>query len=62
MRLGGDDDYDNNGRFIPTTAVDQCNASLANWFGVESEDMSTLFPNLGNFASGDISTSYLNFI
>jgi len=39
------------GRWIPTTAVDQYAAVLANWFGVPSgsTEMNTIFPNLSRF-------------
>ena len=42
------------GRWIPTTAVDQYSATLAKWFGVGTSDMSTVFPNIGHFASSDL--------
>lgn len=39
------------GRWIPTTAVDQLAAKVANWFGVPvgSSEMETIFPNLYRF-------------
>ncbi len=37
------------GVLIPTTASDLYFAELALWFGVEPSDLSTLFPNIGNF-------------
>ena len=37
------------GRFIPTTSTDEYFFELAKWFGVPSSDMTTLFPNIGNF-------------
>ena len=38
-----------NGVLIPTTSNDQYFAELALWFGVSPSDLSTLFPNIGNF-------------
>ncbi|HEX3532013.1 MAG TPA: DUF1501 domain-containing protein [Thermoanaerobaculia bacterium] len=37
------------GRWIPTTSVDEYSATLARWFGVGTADMGTIFPNLGRF-------------
>jgi uncharacterized protein (DUF1501 family) len=51
--VGGPDDT-STGRWIPTTAVDQFAATMAGWFGVDSTNMSTVFPNLGRFASSNL--------
>ena len=40
------------GQFLPTLAVDQFAATLAQWMGVASTDLPSIFPNLDNFASG----------
>jgi uncharacterized protein (DUF1501 family) len=40
------------GQFVPTTAVDQFSATLAQWMGVPSNELTTIFPNLGNFTTG----------
>jgi uncharacterized protein (DUF1501 family) len=42
------------GRWIPTTAVDQYSATLASWFGVDSSNIGTIFPNLGRFSSPNL--------
>jgi uncharacterized protein (DUF1501 family) len=54
LTLGGPNDVGTNGRFIPTTAVDQYGATLAKWFGVSASNMSTVFPNIGRFSNTDL--------
>jgi uncharacterized protein (DUF1501 family) len=49
--LGGPDDTDTRGRWIPTTAIDQYGATLCSWFGIPDNVLSTIFPNLANFSS-----------
>lgn len=48
LGLGGTSDV-GSGRILPTTSTDQYAATLARWFGVADADLTTLFPNLGNF-------------
>jgi len=52
--LGGPDDADQNGRFIPTTALDQYAATMATWFGVSPVNLPSIFPNLVNFPSSNL--------
>lgn len=59
LRLGGEDDHGEMGRFIPSTAQDQVNATIARWFGVDDTLMRSLFPNLVNFQQGtDFESAY----
>jgi len=52
--LAGPDDAEREGRWLPTTAVDQYGATLASWFGVAPGDLASVFPNIGKFASADL--------
>ncbi len=54
LALGGPDDAGNNGRWIPTTALDQYAATLASWFGVQASDLPAVFPNLANFPASNL--------
>jgi len=54
LALGGPDDTDSDGRWIPTTAVDQYAATLAKWFGVPDADVPAVVPNIARFATRDL--------
>ena len=47
--VGANDDT-GRGRWIPTTSVDEYNATLATWFGVLSGNLPVVLPNIGRFA------------
>ena len=44
----------NTGRWIPTTAIDQYFATLATWFGIDADNLATVFPNLSRFPSSNL--------
>ena len=52
--LGSDNDANHRGTLIPTTAIAQYGATLAQWFGVPSGSLGTIFPNIANFGSSDL--------
>ena len=54
LALGGPNDADQNGRWIPTTALDQYAATMATWFGVSAASLPSIFPNLANFQTNNL--------
>ena len=58
LAFNGPDDADSNanarGRWIPTTSVEQYAATLANWYGLPQNQMSSVFPNIANFANTNL--------
>jgi uncharacterized protein (DUF1501 family) len=52
--LGGPDDTDTRGRWIPKIAIDQYGATLCTWFGISAANLATVFPNLANFSSSNL--------
>jgi uncharacterized protein (DUF1501 family) len=49
LQLSGPDDVTAEGRWLPTTAVDQYAATLATWFGLPASDLAAVLPTLGKF-------------
>jgi len=54
LQMGGPDDTDSRGRWIPTCAVEQYAATLATWFGLAPADVATVFPLIGNFTTPNL--------
>ena len=54
LALGGPDDSDSNGRWIPSTASSQYAATLAEWFGVPAADLPAILPSIGNFPTANL--------
>jgi uncharacterized protein (DUF1501 family) len=52
--LGSNQDANARGTLIPTTAVAQYGATLAQWFGVNASDLPTIFPNIASFSAGGL--------
>ncbi len=53
LAVNGPDDT-GQGRWIPTTSVDEFSATLASWFGVSASDLPTVLPNIGRFANPNL--------
>jgi uncharacterized protein (DUF1501 family) len=49
LALGSPDDEGNEGRWIPSIAVDQYAATLSSWFGASPSALSLVLPNLSAF-------------
>ena len=54
LQLGGADDVTAEGRWLPTTAVDQYAATLATWFGLPATDLASVLPTLSKFPSSNL--------
>ena len=51
---GGPNDAGTRGVLLPTTAVDQYGATMAQWFGVPQNSLPTVFPNIANFGTNPL--------
>lgn len=54
LQLKGADDASSEGRWIPTTSVDQYGATLALWYGLSTSALPAVFPNIRNFTTADV--------
>jgi uncharacterized protein (DUF1501 family) len=50
--LNGVDDYGNEGRWIPTTSIEQFAQPALTWMGVGEADLPYILPNLASFVRG----------
>ena len=53
LTVNADDDV-GRGRWIPSTSVDEYNATLATWFGVSAANLPVVLPNVGRFAKPNL--------
>jgi uncharacterized protein (DUF1501 family) len=51
FQLGGPDDADTRGRWIPTISTDQYGATLCSWFGINDTQLPAVFPYFANLGS-----------
>lgn len=51
VTLGGNQDIDVNGRWIPTTAVEEYIGAIATWYGVAAVDLPYVFPNYATWTT-----------
>jgi len=54
LALGGPDDADSRGRWIPTTSVEQYAATLASWYGLPASDFPAVFPLIDRFPTTNL--------
>ena len=55
LELGGSSDLGGLGTWIPTTSVTQMTAGIGSWMGLNSAQLSSVFPDLANFPTGMLS-------
>lgn len=54
LALGGPDDANSRGVWIPKISTSQFGATLGRWFGVAEADLATVFPGLGQFPTSNL--------
>ena len=54
LALNGPDASGQNGRWIPSTSSVQYAATLAQWFGVSTAQLTGVFPNIGSFGTSNL--------
>ena len=51
IAAGSNDDASTEGRWIPTTSIDQYGATFATWFGVDPSKLASIFPDFPDLAN-----------
>jgi len=54
LTLQGASDVSAEGRWLPTTSIDQYGATMGKWLGLTPAQLEVAFPNLVNFSSTDV--------
>lgn len=54
LALGGPDDTDTRGRWIPSTSVEQYAATLSTWYGLAASDLPLVFPLVNRFPAANL--------
>ena len=54
LQLSGPNDVTAEGRWLPTTAVDQYAATLATWFGLPASDLPIVLPTVSKFPTANL--------
>ena len=54
LQLSGPNDVTAEGRWLPTTAVDQYAATLATWFGLPASDLPIVLPTVSKFSTANL--------
>ena len=54
LQLGGPNDTDSRGRWIPTAAIEQYGGTLGTWFGLQPADLPIVFPLIGRFSTPNL--------
>jgi uncharacterized protein (DUF1501 family) len=54
LAVDGPSDVSKEGRWLPTTSVDQYAATLASWFGVSNTDLAKVVPNINAFTTKNL--------
>lgn len=55
LELGGPDDYNTQGIWIPSLSVTQLTGSIGSWLGLDGAQLAQVFPDLANFPAGIVS-------